>query len=581
MTTIITTATTAPDRAEINRRNAPTSTGPRTPEGQDRSQFKAVKHGRTARTRVLPGEDAQALEGRLDGWKADLQSRNDVEDYLVAQAVRASWQLDRADRVQTVRLAEIIRTVPEQAVRQHEAEAAELGQRLFQDIRGPLALYPYSDRRFFRGDARISGSGSADDPDQPARLLHQLEATAAGCRWLLDRWAELRSLLDQGLTWQPPDKLKAIRLLGQQPLDAADSEEVARVFQASHVLDPQQQRDELDRLRALAESRQGDIQAITSQLRWHKGAAAFVALACELTDHESRAFMRRLAGRRVDQLRPRDATEARTQLRALVGRVTARLERLLRTHEERAAADAATAADRLAFDDTTAGERLRQYQLATGRSLIRTLNTLLKLRRTDAAPGCQRPGADCGAKRKGIPQSSTGIGQPENDSAAGRGLPAAQSWASYELSLWDTEISVFPPPRTTDLPTPTRQQPIVAPSPVADNDRARPAEPAAGLLRTNSGASPRAIRASTARSARIRSASLGNLPSGTPSGCERVGATEPPGFPPGRNSAGPLGRGHRAGPAAAASPAAGAQPRVKPGVPGTPPSSGGRKGRGK
>src|SRR5262249_43521981 len=99
-----TTKTTTPDRAEINRRNAQKSTGPRTPAGKERSRFNAVKHGLTAKSLVLPGEDPEALEGRFDAWKADLQPRNAVEDYLVEEAVRASWQLDRADRAQTVRL---------------------------------------------------------------------------------------------------------------------------------------------------------------------------------------------------------------------------------------------------------------------------------------------------------------------------------------------------------------------------------------------------------------------------------------------------------------------------------------------
>src|SRR5205814_5702508 len=89
--------------------------------------------------------------------------------------------------------------------------------------------------------ARISAAGLGDDPDAPPRLLLRLEATAAGCRWLLDRWAELGSLWDRGFAWQSPDKLKAIRFLGRQPLDAADSERVALIFQACHVLDPQPQ----------------------------------------------------------------------------------------------------------------------------------------------------------------------------------------------------------------------------------------------------------------------------------------------------------------------------------------------------
>jgi hypothetical protein len=102
---------------------------------------------------------------------------------------------------------------------------------------GPLPLYPHS-LYDSHGKPRVSDSGLGDDPDAPARLLLQLESTAAGCGWLLDRWGELGGLLDRGLSWQSPDKLKAIRLLGRQPLDAADSEVVALIFQACHVLDP-------------------------------------------------------------------------------------------------------------------------------------------------------------------------------------------------------------------------------------------------------------------------------------------------------------------------------------------------------
>src|SRR2546421_192930 len=88
------------------------------------------------------------------------------------------------------------------------AQIPVLPGRLFWDPRGPLALYPPSAYR--PGQPRVSSSGLADDPDDPARLILRLEATAAGCQWLLDRWAELRDRLEQGQTWQSPDKLKAV-----------------------------------------------------------------------------------------------------------------------------------------------------------------------------------------------------------------------------------------------------------------------------------------------------------------------------------------------------------------------------------
>ena len=77
------TTTTPIDRAAINRRNAQKSTGPRTPEGKSRSRFNALKHGMTAKTLVLPGEDADVLQQRIEAWTSDLQPQNEVEQFLV------------------------------------------------------------------------------------------------------------------------------------------------------------------------------------------------------------------------------------------------------------------------------------------------------------------------------------------------------------------------------------------------------------------------------------------------------------------------------------------------------------------
>jgi hypothetical protein len=77
-------------RIEANRRNAQRSTGPRTPEGKSRSRFNALQLGLTAKLPVLPGEDAQAYQGRLDAWTARLRPRNPIEQSLVEVAPRWS-----------------------------------------------------------------------------------------------------------------------------------------------------------------------------------------------------------------------------------------------------------------------------------------------------------------------------------------------------------------------------------------------------------------------------------------------------------------------------------------------------------
>ena len=246
-TSTATETTTQTDRAEINRRNAQKSTGPRTPEGKDRSRFNAVKHGMTAKTLVLPGEDPEALQHRLDGWTESLKPKNDLEQYLVERAVRVSWQLDRADRAEVARLTAQIRDDAfYDCHSQQNVEVVALGRRLFWDRRGPLELYPHfplKDQLLASKKPRTSFSGLAEDPDDPEHLVIRLESSAAGCLWLLRQWAELSDILDQDLLWQSIDRFKAIRLLGRQPTDAADISDVTTIYLACWVDASAVQRD--------------------------------------------------------------------------------------------------------------------------------------------------------------------------------------------------------------------------------------------------------------------------------------------------------------------------------------------------
>src|SRR5437868_8840880 len=124
---------TATARAATSRRNGSKSAGPKTPAGKQRSKFNALKHGLSAKTLVLPGEDADAFQGRLDAWTHDLAPRNDLEHDLVGRAVQVSWQLDRAERAATARLTSLIRAAPDELALRQEDQAVALGQRLFHD----------------------------------------------------------------------------------------------------------------------------------------------------------------------------------------------------------------------------------------------------------------------------------------------------------------------------------------------------------------------------------------------------------------------------------------------------------------
>ena len=65
--------TTLSNRAEASHANTARSTGHKTPEGKERVRFNALQHGMTARTLVLPGEDAPAFQDRIDAWTTDLE----------------------------------------------------------------------------------------------------------------------------------------------------------------------------------------------------------------------------------------------------------------------------------------------------------------------------------------------------------------------------------------------------------------------------------------------------------------------------------------------------------------------------
>jgi hypothetical protein len=337
---------------EANRRNSQKSTGPRTSEGRSRSKFNALDHGCRANILVLPTEDFGEYQEEANAWKLSWQPRNPVEEFLVDRVVNLSWLSKRIDRAQTARLTSRIHHGETDATDCERQTAIELGQRLFRDACAPRALLlerKFSELRTDGETTRISDY-SVDD-DYPMRLVNHLEGTGAGCRWLLDQWANLRTLLERGAPWLAPDKLKAVRLMGYHPVDALDNIDVARVYLASHVL--------LD----------------------HEGDP-FQEILNELSSDEASTYASYLKQRRYDALVPRDAAAARRVLLDLVDRSTEPLQQKADVLREIAELDAAEAAHRLSWDDTPEGERLRRYELTCQRSLLRMFELLLKVRRT-------------------------------------------------------------------------------------------------------------------------------------------------------------------------------------------------------
>src|SRR3954452_22821612 len=83
----------SPARLAANRANSRLSTGPRTPRGKSASKFNGLVHGMRAESDILPGEDPEELDRRLETWADELGAETESERYLVEEAVKASWRI--------------------------------------------------------------------------------------------------------------------------------------------------------------------------------------------------------------------------------------------------------------------------------------------------------------------------------------------------------------------------------------------------------------------------------------------------------------------------------------------------------
>ena len=85
-----------------NRANAARSTGPRTPEGKERSKMNAVTHGLTAQSAVLRGEDRGQLDALSASLMRELAPRGVVQRLVAERVVSLTWKLRRVARAEEV-----------------------------------------------------------------------------------------------------------------------------------------------------------------------------------------------------------------------------------------------------------------------------------------------------------------------------------------------------------------------------------------------------------------------------------------------------------------------------------------------
>jgi hypothetical protein len=116
----------------------------------------------------------------------------------------------------------------------------------------------------------------------------------------------------------------------------------------------------------------------------------------------------------------KEAAAARQVLLEIVDRATGRLQEKAEMFRRLAELDAVSAADRLSWDDTAEGERLRRYELTCKRAWLRMFDLLLKVRQkggeldfaTVESRGRSVPAGNMGTIDATAPMATTAVTPP-------------------------------------------------------------------------------------------------------------------------------------------------------------------------
>jgi len=87
-------------QSSANIANAQLSTGPKTEPGKAASSQNSLKHGLTAKTVLLPGEDPAEYQALTQGMTTDLAPGNTIESSLTKELIDLQWRLQRVPRLE-------------------------------------------------------------------------------------------------------------------------------------------------------------------------------------------------------------------------------------------------------------------------------------------------------------------------------------------------------------------------------------------------------------------------------------------------------------------------------------------------
>ncbi len=374
----------------------------------------ALKHGFRSERVAEEVESSYAFEERRRTWLAQSDAQTDMDEFLITSNVVLSFNLERVWRAAAACLDREKESAGDKAIEQVQ----ELASRLYFDPTGPTSKYGLEMVVF--DEAGTSTSGATDEAYQPAKLVNQLEATAVGCTWLLHEWKLLRDRAVNGL-WYSLDRLKAIRLLGCQPVDAIDQWQVAMIYVASNGL-------------------------------MRLGETGFEDLGSDMSKVALERLLLRVKARFRDLFFEWTEADYRQMLIDLVDENVEKLRAQLQWHKKQnARCGGDRKADELGFDDSPRGASMRQYELRCKTSLERGVARFNKLAQDRVKGGGKRVAGCDGSGAEGVETCGRGAGgvrDPRRTSGGGGEKPGdgdarrarAEEWERVERTLDASDI---------------------------------------------------------------------------------------------------------------------------------------------
>ena len=328
---------TSPAKIAACRANGQKSKGPKTAAGLERSSMNALKDGRRSSKIAMARENSFNFENRRHRWMAIDDPKNDQDEFLSYHNVVMSFELDRAVGAHLEHLTSLIENSDEI----ESEEVYELGKHLFFDPCGPTSLYGSAPDGCKQ---KTSWDKKALAPD---KLVRKLETSAIGCQFLKEQWEALLAKLEEGKFWLSPDRLRATRLLGRQPVEAIDDQSVALIFVASHFL----HRD---------------------------GTRVFDDLLSDMKESKLDRFRKRVKVAWPEVFGNEEPGACRQLLVNLAQQNIERLNAKVEEHEENAEEETRRAFNRLGVDRSKEGTLLREHHQKCFHGLRRSMGELKK-----------------------------------------------------------------------------------------------------------------------------------------------------------------------------------------------------------